>query len=47
VHFITGRCAVRVSVYGIIDKYPNGKEGYLWADARVIWNKRCLNVQTR
>ena len=28
------------------DKYPNGAEGYLWTDARVIWNNgACLNVQ--
>jgi hypothetical protein len=35
-----------VSVYGLKDKYPNGNEGYLWTDARVIWNNgACLNVQ--
>jgi len=46
VHFITGLLPVRVSVYGIVDKYPNGKDGYLWTDARVIWNNgACLNVQ--
>jgi len=46
VHFITGLLPTRVSVYGIVDKYPNGKEGYLWTDARVIWNNgACLNVQ--
>jgi D-galacturonate reductase len=46
VHFITGLVPVRVSVYGILDKYPNGNEGYLWTDARVIWNNgACLNVQ--
>ncbi|MFN0166056.1 MAG: Gfo/Idh/MocA family oxidoreductase [Bryobacteraceae bacterium] len=46
VHFITGLLPVRVSVYGIVDKYPNGNEGYLWTDARVIWNNgACLNVQ--
>jgi D-galacturonate reductase len=28
------------------DKFPNGKEGYLWTDARVVWeNGACLNVQ--
>jgi D-galacturonate reductase len=37
---------VSVSVYGIVDQYPNGSEGYLWTDARVIWsNGACLNVQ--
>ncbi len=46
VHFITGLLPVRVSVYGIVDKYPNGNSGYLWTDARVIWNNgACLNVQ--
>lgn len=46
VHFITGLLPVSVSVYGIKDRYPNGKEGYLWADARVVWNNgACLNVQ--
>lgn len=37
VHFITGLKPVAVSVYGIKDTYPNGKTGYLWTDARVIW----------
>lgn len=47
VHFITGLRPVSVSVYGIKDRFPNGVEGYLWADARVIWeNGACLNVQT-
>ncbi len=45
VHFITGLLPKVVSVYGIVDKYPNGREGYLWTDARVIWeNDACLNV---
>lgn len=46
VHFITGLLPVAVSVYGIKDRYPNGNEGYLWTDARVLWNNgACLNVQ--
>ena len=46
VHFITGLVPVSVSVYGVKDEYPNGKEGFLWTDARVIWsNGACLNVQ--
>ena len=46
VHFITGLLPVSVSVYGIRDRFPNGKEGFLWTDARVIWNNgACLNVQ--
>jgi len=44
-HFITGLLPTAVSVYGIVDKYPNGKEGYLWTDGRVIWeNDACLHV---
>ncbi|MBN1435807.1 MAG: Gfo/Idh/MocA family oxidoreductase [Sedimentisphaerales bacterium] len=44
-HFITGLLPHSVSVYGIKDKYPNGNEGYLWTDARVIWeNGACLHV---
>ncbi|HVW83694.1 MAG TPA: Gfo/Idh/MocA family oxidoreductase [Bryobacteraceae bacterium] len=46
VAFITGLMPVAVSVFGIPDRFPNGKEGYLWTDARVIWsNGACLNVQ--
>jgi predicted dehydrogenase len=46
VHFITGLLPKAVSVYGIAEKFPNGKPGYLWTDARVIWsNGACLNVQ--
>jgi hypothetical protein len=46
VHYITGLLPVGVSVYGIRDRFPNGKEGFLWTDARVIWsNGACLNVQ--
>jgi len=45
VHFITALLPKAVSVYGIIDKYPNGREGYLWTDGRVIWeNHACLHV---
>jgi hypothetical protein len=46
VHFITGLVPAAVSVYGIPDRFPNGQEGFLWTDARVIWNNgACLNVQ--
>lgn len=46
VHFITGLLPSAVSVYGIAEPFPNGREGYLWTDARVIWNNgACLNVQ--
>ncbi len=46
VAFITGLEPAAVSVYGIPDRFPNGVEGWLWTDARVIWsNGACLNVQ--
>lgn len=46
VHFITGLLPVSVSVYGIPDRFPNGREGFLWTDARVIWNNGAsLTVQ--
>jgi D-galacturonate reductase len=46
VHFITGLLPVAVSVYGIPDRYPNGNLGFLWTDARIVWNNgACLNVQ--
>lgn len=45
VHFITGLLPRAVSVYGVVDTYPNGNKGYLWTDARVIWeNDACLHV---
>lgn len=45
VAFITGLKPVSVSVYGIRDKYPNGNEGFLWTDGRVIWeNGASLSV---
>jgi len=46
VAFITGLTPTAVSVYGIRDRFPNGVEGFLWTDARVLWsNGGCLNVQ--
>ncbi len=46
VAFLTGLTPAAVSVYGIPDRFPNGVEGYLWTDARVLWsNGGCLNVQ--
>jgi len=45
VAFITGLLPVSVSVYGIVDSYPNGNEGFLWTDGRVIWeNGASLSV---
>lgn len=46
VHFITGLLPAAISLYGIKDTFPNGNEGWLWTDARVIWsNGAVLNVQ--
>ena len=45
ISFITGLKPVSVSVYGIVDEYPNGNKGYLWTDGRVVWeNGACLSV---
>jgi len=45
VAFITGLRPVSVSVYGLRDAYPNGKEGFLWTDARILWEGGgCLSV---
>lgn len=47
IHYITGLLPVSVCSYGIRDKYPNGNEGFLWCDTRVLWNNGAsLNVQT-
>ncbi len=35
VYFITGLKPVEVSVSGVKGKFPNGNEGYLWANGRV------------
>ena len=46
VAFLTGLKPVAVSVHGIEDSFPNGATGYLYTDARVIWeNGAVLNVQ--
>ena len=46
VHFITGLLPASVSVYGIPDRFPNGREGFLWTDARIVWsNGASLSVQ--
>jgi D-galacturonate reductase len=47
VHFVTGLAPAAVSVRGVLDEFPNGNRGYLWTDARIVWeNGACLNVQT-
>ena len=43
VHFITGLLPKEVSVHGIRDKYPNGREGFLWTDGqRALGEQRFL-----
>ena len=37
VHFITALLPRSVSVHGVVGRYPNGREGYLWTDGRVTW----------
>jgi hypothetical protein len=45
VYFITGLRPTRLSVSGVKGKFPNGKEGYLWANGRVGYaNGALLNV---
>ena len=45
VWFITGLRPVAVSVNGVRGKFPNGKEGFLWANGRVLFeNGSILNV---
>ena len=45
VYFITGLKPVEVSVSGVKGKFPNGNEGYLWANGRVIYeNGAVLSV---
>ena len=45
VYFITGLKPVEVSVSGVKGKFPNGKEGYLWASGRVRFeNDAILSV---
>lgn len=44
--FVTGLKPVSVSLHGIEDAYPNGNVGYLYTDARIVWeNGAVLNVQ--
>jgi len=45
VAFITGLRPTGVSVYGVVEDYPNGNKGYLWTDGRVRWeNDAFLSV---
>jgi hypothetical protein len=42
VYFITGLKPVEVSVSGIKGKFPNGNEGYLWANGRIRFENHAL-----
>ncbi len=42
VYFITGLRPVEVSVAGIKDRFPNGNEGYMWANGRVRFENGAL-----
>jgi len=42
VQFITGLKPVEVSVSGVKGKFPNGNEGYLWANGRVIYENGAI-----
>jgi predicted dehydrogenase len=41
-YFITGLKPIEVSVSGIKGKFPNGKEGFLWANGRVRFENNAL-----
>lgn len=42
VQFITGLRPVEVSVAGVKGHFPNGKEGYMWANGRVIYENGAI-----
>ncbi|MHB1191231.1 MAG: Gfo/Idh/MocA family protein [Armatimonadota bacterium] len=42
VYFITGLKPVEVSVSGIKGKFPNGNEGYMWANGRVRYENGAI-----
>ena len=42
VYFITGLKPVALSVSGVKGRFPNGKEGYLWANARIRYENGAL-----
>ena len=42
VYFITGLKPVEVSVAGVKGKFPNGNEGYLWANGRVRYENGAI-----
>ena len=42
VYFITGLRPTGISVSGVKDRFPNGNEGYLWANGRVRYENGAL-----
>jgi len=46
VYFITGLRPVEVSVAGVRDTFPNGKEGYMWATGRARFENGALLTVT-
>jgi hypothetical protein len=46
VYFITGLKPVALSVSGVKGRFPNGKEGYLWANGRVRFENGALLTVT-
>ncbi len=42
VYYITGLKPAKVSVNGVKGKFPNGKEGYMWANGRVIYENGAI-----
>ena len=46
VYFITGLKPVALSVSGVKGRFPNGKEGYLWANARIRYENGALLAVT-
>jgi predicted dehydrogenase len=42
VYFITGLRPTAVSVSGVKGRFPNGNEGYMWANGRVIWENGAI-----
>ena len=46
VYFISGLRPVEVSVAGVKDTFPNGKEGYMWATGRVRYENGALLTVT-
>jgi len=46
VHFITGLKPVAVSVQGVKGKFPNGNEGFMWANGRVRFENDALLTVT-